>query len=167
MPKTPRKRTHRTPHHPSTGTTPKSTAGRETPKRAAPRTKRKKAKLTISQVVAAALDDLKATDVSVLDVRHLTTVTDMMIVASGRSERHVRAIADEVVVKCKQQGYRPIGVEGQKVGDWVLVDLGDVVVHVMQPRAREFYNLEKLWDIAPGTAAEAAGMEIGDAAGHA
>jgi ribosome-associated protein len=120
------------------------------------------------QLVAAALDDLKATDVSVLDVRHLTTVTDTMIVASGRSDRHVRAIADEVVVQCKKEGYRPIGVEGQKVGDWVLVDLGDVVVHVMQPRARDFYNLEKLWDIAPGEVAattETAGAV--EAAGHA
>jgi ribosome-associated protein len=156
MPKTPRKRTHRLPDHPAAGSTTKSSAGPKTPKRAAPRTKRKKVKLTIPQVVAAALDDLKATDVSVLDVRHLTTVTDTMIVASGRSERHVRAIADEVVVQCKKEGYRPIGVEGKNVGDWVLVDLGDVVVHVMQPRAREFYNLEKLWDIAPA-AAEAAG----------
>jgi ribosome-associated protein len=114
------------------------------------------------QVVAAALDDLKATDISVLDVRHLTTVTDTMIVASGRSDRQVRAIADQVVVQCKREGYRPIGVEGQKVGDWVLVDLGDVVVHVMQPRAREFYNLEKLWDMTATAAAEAA-----EVAGHA
>jgi ribosome-associated protein len=99
---------------------------------------------------------LKATDVSVLDVRHLTTVTDLMIVASGRSDRHVRAIAEEVVVQCKKEGYRPIGVEGQKSGDWVLVDLGDVVVHVMQPRTREFYNLEKLWDLSASKAAPAA-----------
>lgn len=156
MPKTPRKRTPRLPHRPSAGPTPKSFAGQNKPKRAAPRPKAKKIKLTVAQVVAAALDDLKATDVSVLDVRHLTTVTDAMIVASGRSERHVRAIADEVVQQCKREGFRPIGVEGQKVGDWVLVDLGDVVVHVMQPRAREFYNLEKLWDITPSAAAETA-----------
>jgi ribosome-associated protein len=164
MPKPPRKRTPRLPHNPSAGAIPKSSAGRKTPQRAA-RSKRKQSKPTISQVVAAALDDLKATDVSVLDVRHLTTVTDLMIVASGRSDRHVRAIADEVVVKCKKEGYRPIGVEGQKVGEWVLVDLGDVVVHVMQPRTREFYNLEKLWDIAPGAVAEAA--ETAEVAGHA
>jgi ribosome-associated protein len=161
MPKTPRKRTTRKPSHPPAGTTPKSSAGR-TPKRAAPRPKRTKQKLTISQVVAGALDDLKATDVSVLDVRHLTTVTDTMIVASGRSDRHVRAIADEVVVQCKKEGFRPIGGEGQMVGEWVLVDLGDVVVHVMQPRAREFYNLEKLWDIKAGDAVATA-----EAAGHA
>ena len=156
MPKTPRKRTPRSKQHPSAGPTPQRSAGQDKPKRAAPRPKRKKARLTVSQLVATALDDLKATDVSVLDVRHLTTVTDTMIVASGRSDRHVRAIADEVVVQCKREGYRPIGVEGQKVGEWVLVDLGDVVVHVMQPRAREFYNLEKLWDITANTAADAA-----------
>ncbi len=156
MPKTPRKRTRRSQHPPSAGPTPKSSAGQSKPKRAAPRPKRKKARLTISQLVAAALDDLKATDVSVLDVRHLTTVTDTMIVASGRSDRHVRAIADEVVVQCKKEGYRPIGVEGKQVGEWVLVDLGDVVVHVMQPRARDFYNLEKLWDITANAAADAA-----------
>jgi ribosome-associated protein len=141
---------------------PKSSAGKSKPQRAAPRARPKKARPTVLQVVAAALDDLKATDISVLDVRHLTTVTDTMIVASGRSDRQVRAIADQVVVQCKKEGYRPIGVEGQKVGEWVLVDLGDVVVHVMQPRAREFYNLEKLWDMTATAAAEAA-----EVAGHA
>ena len=156
MPKTPRKRTPRSKQHPSAGTTPKHSAGQDKPKRAAPRPKRRKARLTVSQLVATALDDLKATDVSVLDVRHLTTVTDTMIVASGRSDRHVRAIADEVVVQCKREGYRPIGVEGQKVGEWVLVDLGDVVVHVMLPRAREFYNLEKLWTLSERDQAAAA-----------
>jgi ribosome-associated protein len=140
----------------------KSSAGQSKPQRATSRARARKTRPTVPQVVAAALDDLKATDISVLDVRHLTTVTDTMIVASGRSDRHVRAIADEVVVQCKKEGYRPIGVEGQKVGEWVLVDLGDVVVHVMQPRAREFYNLEKLWDMTATAAAEAA-----EAAGHA
>jgi ribosome-associated protein len=100
---------------------------------------------------------LKALDVSVLDVRHLTTVTDTMIVACGRSDRHVRAIAAAVVDKCKKEGHRPIGVEGEKVGDWVLVDLGDVVVHVMLPRAREFYSLEKLWTLSERDQAAEAG----------
>jgi ribosome-associated protein len=109
----------------------------------------------LTQVVSGALDDLKAFDVNVLDVRHLTSVTDTMVVASGRSDRHVRAIADSVVETCKKQGHRPLGVEGQRVGEWVLVDLGDVVVHVMLPRAREFYNLEKLWDLSERDEAEA------------
>jgi ribosome-associated protein len=86
-------------------------------------------------------------------------VTDTMIVACGRSDRHVRAIAAAVVDKCKKEGYRPIGVEGEKVGDWVLVDLGDVVVHVMLPRAREFYNLEKLWTLSESD--QAAGVARG------
>jgi ribosome-associated protein len=108
---------------------------------------RVKKELTVLQVVNAALDDLKALDATHLDVRHLTTLTDTMVVVSGRSDRHVKAIGSEVVAKCKKAGYRPIGVEGQQSGEWVLVDLGDVVVHVMLPRVREFYNLEKLWDM--------------------
>jgi ribosome-associated protein len=120
------------------------------------RSKPKKARPTLAQVVAAALDDLKAIDATFLDVHHLTTVTDTMAVASGRSDRHVRAIASAVVEQCKQAGYRPLGVEGEKSGEWVLVDLGDVVVHVMLPRVREFYNLEKLWGMtARDEAAEA------------
>jgi ribosome-associated protein len=118
------------------------------PRRTERHARRRKGELTALQAAAGALDDLKALDVSVLDVRHLTTVTDTMIVACGRSDRHVRAIANAVVEKCKKEGHRPIGVEGEKVGDWVLVDLGDVVVHVMLPRAREFYNLEKLWTLS-------------------
>jgi ribosome-associated protein len=114
---------------------------------AAKRTKPKKTPKTLGEIVAGALDDLKAFDVHVLDVRHLTTVTDTMVVASGRSDRHVRAIASAVVEQCKQAGHRPLGVEGERSGEWVLVDLADLVVHVMLPRVREFYNLEKLWDM--------------------
>jgi len=114
------------------------------PKRAK---RNKKGARTLMQIVAGALDDLKAADVQVLDVRHLTTVTDTMVVASGRSDRHVRAIASAVVEQCKRAGHRPLGVEGARSGEWVLVDLADVVVHVMLPRVREFYNLEKLWDL--------------------
>ena len=113
----------------------------------AKRTKPKKGPRTLMQIVAGALDDLKAADIHVLDVRHLTTVTDTMVVASGRSDRHVRAIAGAVVEQCKRAGHRPLGVEGERSGEWVLVDLVDVVVHVMLPRVREFYNLEKLWDL--------------------
>jgi ribosome-associated protein len=111
------------------------------------RSKPKKGPKSLGDVVARALDDLKADDVHVLDVRHLTTVTDTMVVASGRSDRHVRAIAGAVVEQAKKAGFRPIGVEGERSGEWVLVDLADLVVHVMLPRVREFYNLEKLWDM--------------------
>ena len=111
------------------------------------RSKPKKARPTVTQVVATVLDELKALEVTHLDVRHLTTVTDAMVIASGRSDRHVRAIAGAIVEQCKKAGYRPIGVAGVKSGEWVLVDLADIVVHVMLSRVREFYNLEKLWDM--------------------
>jgi ribosome-associated protein len=113
----------------------------------AKRSKPKKLPKSLEQVVDAALQDLKADNVHVLDVRHLTTVTDTMVIASGRSDRHVRAIASAVVEQAKKAGYRPLGVEGARSGEWVLVDLADLVVHVMLPRVREFYNLEKLWDM--------------------
>jgi nicotinate-nucleotide adenylyltransferase len=114
---------------------------------AAKGSKPKKGPKSLGEIVAHALDDLKADNVHVLDVRHLTTVTDTMVVASGRSDRHVRAIAGAVVEQAKKAGFRPLGVEGERSGEWVLVDLADVVVHVMLPRVREFYNLEKLWDM--------------------
>jgi ribosome-associated protein len=90
---------------------------------------------------------MKAQQVNVLDVRHLTSVTDTMFIAAGRSDRHVRAVADAVVEKVKEAGFTPIGVEGHEAGEWVLVDLADVVVHVMLPRVRDFYKLESLWDM--------------------
>lgn len=102
----------------------------------------------LANFVVAVLEELKAEDIRSLDVRHLTSITDTMIIASGRSDRHVRAVADALVERCKQAGRRPIGVEGQQGGEWVLVDLGDVVVHVMLRRTREFYDIEKLWDIS-------------------
>ncbi|MEZ5565566.1 MAG: ribosome silencing factor [Gammaproteobacteria bacterium] len=95
----------------------------------------------------AALADLKARDVKVLDVRQLTPVADYMVVASGTSDRHVKSIADRVVEAASAAGCPPLGVEGASSGTWVLVDLADVVVHIMQPRAREFYKLESLWDM--------------------
>ena len=101
----------------------------------------------MTERVVDALDELKAQSVKCMDVRHLTTVTDMMVIATGRSDRHVRALADSVIESCKKAGERPLGVEGEDAGEWVLVDLSDVVVHVMLPKVREFYNLEKLWDI--------------------
>lgn len=98
-------------------------------------------------MVVAALEDLKAVDVRVLDVHDMTSITDFMVIASGTSDRHVRSLVDNVVSVAKDHGVRPLGVEGERQGQWALVDLGDVVVHVMRPEAREFYQLEKLWDV--------------------
>jgi ribosome-associated protein len=100
---------------------------------------------SLTRLVLDALDDLKATDVRVLDVRQLTDVTDYMVVATGRSARQVSALAEHVQMVAKQRGVTPIGVEGLREGDWALVDLCDVVVHVMQPETRDTYQLEKLW----------------------
>src|SRR6201994_3465512 len=100
----------------------------------------------LQEVVTASLEDMKAVNVKVLDVRGLTDIADTMVIASGTSDRHVRSIADRVIEKAKEAGFRPLGVEGTRDGEWVLVDLQDIVLHVMLPRVREFYGLERLWD---------------------
>ena len=97
--------------------------------------------------VQAAVAELKANDVVEIDVRGKTSVCDFMVIASGTSTRHVKAIADEVVRFAKKLDCQPLGVEGEREAEWVLVDLGDVVVHVMLPRVREFYALERLWTV--------------------
>lgn len=96
-------------------------------------------------ITTDALDDLKGLDPTVLDVRGKCTVTDYLVVVSGTSNRHVKALADEVVQKAKEAGVQPMGVEGTEVAEWILVDIGDVVVHVMMPKTRDFYQLEKFW----------------------
>src|ERR1700757_4092065 len=96
----------------------------------------------------AALEDLKAVDIKVLDVRELTPITDHMVICTGTSNRHVKSLAENVMDRAKQKGFRPIGVEGLGEGEWVLVDLNGVLVHVMQAQPRLFYQLEKLWDMS-------------------
>ncbi len=101
----------------------------------------------LTDLVVNALDDIKAQDIVKLDVRDMTTVTDYMIVASGTSSRHVQALVENVAEKAKAAGHRPLGIEGEDGGEWVLLDLQDTLVHVMLPKVREFYNLEKLWSL--------------------
>ena len=103
----------------------------------------------LNQLVTAAIEDIKGLDLKFIDVRELTTITDYMVLCTGTSNRHAKSIADNVIQKAKEAGYRPLGVEGLDSAEWVLVDLGDVVVHVMQAQARAFYQLEKLWDVPP------------------
>jgi ribosome-associated protein len=98
-------------------------------------------------MIVDALDDVKAQDIVTLDVRNMTSVTDYMVVASGTSNRHVKALVENVADQAREAGHRPIGVEGEEGGEWVLLDLQDALVHVMLPKVREFYNLEKLWSM--------------------
>ncbi len=105
--------------------------------------------------VLDALDDLKAKDVCEIDVRGKTSIADTLIIASGTSSRHVKSMADEVIRFAKQAGVLPLGVEGQEEAEWVLVDLGDIIVHVMLPRIREFYGLERLWTVGDAPAVDA------------
>lgn len=108
----------------------------------------------INPLITTALEDLKGQNILQLDVRELTDVTDTLIIASGTSSRHARSLANNVVEELKKQGHRPLGVEGIDTGDWVLVDYGDTVVHVMQKETRDFYELEKLWSIKPANRTE-------------
>lgn len=146
--------------------TPSKTARKPPRKASSPRTKapaksavRPRSVPPALKVVEAALADMKAVDVRVLDVRGISDVADFMVIASGTSDRHLRAIADRVVQMTKAAGQRPLGVEGEQQGEWVLVDLPDVMVHVMLPRTREFYQLEHLWE-APREAER--GSAVGD-----
>ncbi|MDT8452538.1 MAG: ribosome silencing factor [Gammaproteobacteria bacterium] len=101
----------------------------------------------VRALVRKALEDMKAEDIVELDVTGKTSVADTVFVASGNSGRHVRSIANNVVMEAKHAGNQPLGIEGETDADWVLVDLGDVIVHVMQKEARDFYDLEGLWKV--------------------
>ncbi len=103
----------------------------------------------LKTLAESALDEMKGVDIKVIDVTGKTTVTDWMIVASGTSQRHVKSLAGEVIRQSKEKEVRPLGTEGELEGDWILVDLGDVIVHVMTRETRDFYSLEKLWTMEP------------------
>ncbi len=99
----------------------------------------------LRDLVVQALEDMKGVDIRVLDVRGMTAITDFMVIVSGTSDRHVKSLARNVLDMARERGVKPLGVEGEQGGEWVLVDLGDAVLHVMRPQVRDFYNLEKLW----------------------
>lgn len=103
------------------------------------------------KVVINALEDMKGRDISCLEVSGITTIADYMIVVTGTSTRHVKSLSEEVVKQIKESGGAVIGVEGQGQGEWVLVDLGDVIVHVMQEETRMLYDLESLWGMTPSS----------------
>jgi ribosome-associated protein len=124
-------------------TAPKSRGG----KAAAP-AKPRDPSAELTALTVAALEDLKAVDIKVLDVRDLTPIADAMVICTGTSNRHVKSLAENVVDCAKQRGFRPLGLEGLSEGEWVLVDLNGVLVHVMQAQTRLFYQLEKLWDMS-------------------
>jgi len=102
----------------------------------------------LKSISVEALDDLKAKDIVVIDVRDKSSVTDIMIIATGTSQRQVKSLANNVSMKAKEAGVLPLGIEGADAGEWVLVDLGDVVVHVMLEQVRRFYQLENLWSVS-------------------
>jgi len=114
----------------------------------------------LQQLAHKAVDDMKGADIVVLDVAERTSVTDWMIVVTGTSARHVKSLANEVIEKSKEAGVRPIGTEGESDGNWILVDLGDVIVHVMTRESRDFYALEKLWGMVASERGDS--DEIGD-----
>lgn len=114
---------------------------------------------SLVQLAISALEDLKGSDITTIDVRGKTSVTDFMVIASGTSSRHVKSLADNVLDKVKEHGVRPLGSEGLDGGEWALLDLGDVVVHVMQVPTRQFYDLERLWQGAEQSRAQHMGEQ--------
>jgi len=100
----------------------------------------------LRKLVLSSLEDFKAIDIQEIDVSAQNSLTDLFVLASGNSSRHVQSMAENLVIKAKAAGHPPLGIEGEKEGEWVLVDLNDIIVHLMQPKTRAFYNLEKLWE---------------------
>lgn len=115
---------------------------------------------SLRDLAVTTLEDMKAFDIITLDVRGKTSITDYFVIASANSDRHVKSSAEAVAFQAKQAGQAPIGVEGLQEGEWALIDLNGVVVHIMQPRVRDFYQLERLWDVDP-VAAEKVSKERG------
>lgn len=110
----------------------------------------------LCELVTRALDDGKAEDIKAIDVRKLTSIADFMVIASGRSSRQVKGLADRVLDAARERKLKPLGIEGEQASEWILLDLGDVIVHIMQPETRLFYQLEKLWEAPKRTRAAAA-----------
>ena len=110
----------------------------------------------LTEIVVNALEDVKALDIALIDVRGLTDIMDTMVVASGNSNRQVKALANNLVVDAKRAGYTPIGVEGDDTSEWILVDFGDLVAHIMLPATRQLYDLERLWSLPTESVAETA-----------
>lgn len=102
----------------------------------------------LQELVVTALEDFKAVDIQIIDVSGRNPLTELFVIASGSSSRHVKSMADNLIVQAKAAGCQPLGVEGQRNAEWVLVDLNDVIVHLMLPQTRAFYNLEKLWEVS-------------------
>ncbi len=106
---------------------------------------------SLTDLAKGALEDAKAVDIQEFDLRERSSFADFMLIATGNSTRQVKAMADRVVERAKASGHQPLGVEGGREAEWVLVDLADVVVHLMLPQTRAFYNLEKLWSVPPAS----------------
>jgi ribosome-associated protein len=110
----------------------------------------------LRKLVLSSLEDFKAIDIQEIDVSAQNSLTDLFVLASGNSSRHVKSMAENLVMKAKAAGYPPLGIEGEHEGEWVLVDLNDIIVHLMQPKTRAFYNLEKLWEAGSNRRSSAA-----------
>lgn len=121
---------------------------------------------TLKQLVVTTLDDMKGQDIKTIDVRGKSSITDMMVIVTGNSNRHVKSLADAVELAVKAAGVQPLGIEGDAQSDWVLLDLNDIILHVMLASTRDYYNLEKLWEMGEGLPQFRPGMLDAAAADH-